>query len=33
MRISLACLVALCALPAGAMAPDASVNDKPAERG
>ncbi len=33
MRISLACLVALCALPAGVMAQDASVHDKPAVRG
>ncbi|WP_407263402.1 hypothetical protein [Klebsiella pneumoniae] len=32
MRISLACLVALCALPAGVMAQDASVHDKPAVR-
>ena len=33
MRISLACLVALCALPVGVMAQDASVHDKPAVRG
>ncbi len=33
MRISLACPVALCALPAGVMAQDASVHDKPAVRG
>lgn len=33
MRISLACTVALCALPAGVMAQDASVHDKPAVRG
>ena len=33
MRISLACLAALCALPAGVMAQDASVHDKPAVRG
>jgi phospholipase A1 len=33
MRISLACLLALCALPAGVMAQDAPVHDKPAVRG
>lgn len=33
MRISLACTAALCALPAGVMAQDASVHDKPAVRG
>ena len=33
MRISLTCLVALCALPVGVMAQDASVHDKPAVRG